>query len=59
LPLLVSQTKYHWSLAAVDAGVNSATHDTVAQCGAGSLPKIGPHEDTYEVVVSFVGEMKL
>jgi len=38
LPLLVSQTKYNWSLALDEAEVDSATHDMVAQCGAGSQP---------------------
>jgi hypothetical protein len=42
LPLLLSQTNYNWSLAPVEAHVDSATHDMVAQCGcgAGSQPKL-------------------
>jgi len=39
-PLLVSQTKYNWSLAAVEAHIGSATLDMVAQCGAGGQPKL-------------------
>jgi len=52
-PLLLSHTKYIWSLAAVGAYIDSATCDMVAQCGAGGQPKfqIGPHDDTYEIVV--------
>jgi hypothetical protein len=40
LPLLLSQTKCIWSLAPVEADVHSATHDMVAQCGAGDQPKL-------------------
>jgi hypothetical protein len=42
LPLF--QTKYDRSLAAVDAELDSATNDMVAQCGAGGQSKfqIGP-----------------
>jgi hypothetical protein len=39
LPLLLSQTKYNRSLTAIEAGVDSATHDMVVQCGAGDQPK--------------------
>jgi hypothetical protein len=35
LLLRLAYPTYNWSLAAVDADVDSATHDTVAQCGAG------------------------
>ena len=38
LPLLLSQTKYNWSLAAVDVIEDSATHDMVTQCVAGCQP---------------------
>ena len=41
LPLLLSQTKYNWSLAPVEADVDSGTYDMVAQCGAGGQPKLG------------------
>ena len=40
LRLLLSQTKYIWSLAAVDADVDDARYDMVAQCGAGDQPKL-------------------
>jgi outer membrane lipopolysaccharide assembly protein LptE/RlpB len=40
LPLLVSQTKYDTSLAAVDAELDNGTHDMVAQSGAGGIPKL-------------------
>jgi hypothetical protein len=33
-PLLLSQTKYNWKLAADEADVDGAAHDMVAQCGA-------------------------
>jgi hypothetical protein len=36
LPLLLSQTNYNRSLAPVEANVDSATHDMVAQCCAGT-----------------------
>ena len=39
LPLLLSQTKYNWSLAEVDADIDSTTQDMVAQCDAGGQPK--------------------
>jgi len=39
LNLLLSQTKYNWSLAAVKDNVGSVTYDMVAQCGAGDQPK--------------------
>jgi hypothetical protein len=32
--LLRSQTKYNWSLAAVNGEVESARYDMAAQCGA-------------------------
>jgi hypothetical protein len=38
LPLLLSKTKYNWSLALDEAYVNIATHDMLAQCGAGDQP---------------------
>jgi len=38
--LLLSQTKYNWSLAAVEVDVDSATHDVAAQCEAGGQPKL-------------------
>jgi hypothetical protein len=58
LPLLLSQTKYNWSLAPIEADVDSATHDMVAQCCDCGQAKfqILPHDDTYEFVVSYVGE---
>jgi len=40
LPLLLSQTKCNRSLAAVEANVDSATDDVVAQCVAGGQPKL-------------------
>jgi len=41
LPLLLSQTNFIRSLASVDADVDSATYDLVAQCGAGGgKPKL-------------------
>jgi hypothetical protein len=57
LPLLLSQTKYNWSLAADEADIYSGTYDMVSQCVAGGQPKlqIGPHHDTYEVVVCLAG----
>jgi hypothetical protein len=39
LPLILSQTKFVWSLAAVEADNDSATYDMEAQCGAGGQPK--------------------
>ena len=53
LPLVLSQTKYNWSLAADEVDIHSATYDMVDQCVAGGQPKlqIGPQYDTYEVVV--------
>jgi hypothetical protein len=39
LCLLPSQTKCDWSLAVVEADVDSATHDMVAQCSAGGKHK--------------------
>jgi len=54
LPLLLSQTKYNWSLAAVEVECHCATHNMVAQCGASDQPKfqIGPNfaQSYYEVV---------
>jgi hypothetical protein len=41
LPLLLSQTKSNWSLAANEAVVRCATHDMVAHCGAGGQLKLG------------------
>jgi hypothetical protein len=38
--LLLSQTKYNQSPADVEADVGSATHDMVAQSGAGGKPKL-------------------
>jgi hypothetical protein len=38
-PLLRSQTRYNGSLAAVDADVDKARYDMVAQCGAGGQLK--------------------
>jgi hypothetical protein len=40
LPLLLSQTNFIWSVAAVEADVVKATHNVVAQCGAGGQPKL-------------------
>jgi len=40
LHFLPPQTKYNWSLAAVEADVDSDTHDMVAQCGAGGQSKL-------------------
>jgi hypothetical protein len=40
LPLLLSQTKHNWSLAVVEADVEGATHEMVAQCGGGGQPKL-------------------
>jgi hypothetical protein len=40
ISLLLSPTKYNWSLAPVEADVDSATHDVEAQCGAGGQPKL-------------------
>jgi hypothetical protein len=57
LPLLLSQTKYISLLAADGQDVDSDRHDMVVQCSVGSQPKIGPLQYTYEVVVSFVGEV--
>jgi hypothetical protein len=38
--------------------VDSGRHDMVAQCSVGGgQPKIGPLQYTYDVVVSFVGEV--
>jgi len=34
LPLLLSQTKYNWALAADDADVDRAEYDMVVECGA-------------------------
>ena len=39
LPLLLSQTKYNWPLAPVEADMESATNEKVAHCGAGGQPK--------------------
>jgi hypothetical protein len=39
LPFLLSQTKYNWSLAEVDADIDSTTQDMVAQCDAGGKHK--------------------
>jgi hypothetical protein len=55
LPLLLSQTNYNWSLAPVEANVDSATHDMVAQYGAGDQPQMDLLS-TYEDVVPFVGD---
>jgi hypothetical protein len=38
LRLLLSQTKYNWSIAPVGADVDSATHDIEAECGDGGQP---------------------
>jgi hypothetical protein len=38
--LLLSQTKYIWSVAPVEADDESATYEMVAQCGAGGQPKL-------------------
>jgi len=40
LRLLLFQTKYHWSLAAVEADVDIARYDMAAQCVAGDQPKL-------------------
>jgi hypothetical protein len=40
LPLLLSQTKYNWSLVPVEADVDSATLDMVAQCGLVGKPRL-------------------
>jgi hypothetical protein len=40
LPLLLSQTKYNWSLAADDVDDDSARHEMVAECGDGSQLKL-------------------
>jgi len=56
LPLLLSQRKYRWSLAAVEANVDSATHLMVGKCVAGGKPRLNLSQYIYEVVVSFVGE---
>jgi hypothetical protein len=40
LPFLLSQAKYNWSQAPVDATVDSDRHDMAAQCGAGGRPKV-------------------
>jgi hypothetical protein len=40
LPLLLATTKYDWSPAAVEADVDSAKHDMVAQCGDDGQPKL-------------------
>jgi hypothetical protein len=40
LHFFLSQTKYNWSLSPVDADVERATHDMVAQCGAGGQFKL-------------------
>jgi hypothetical protein len=57
LPLLLSQTKLHWSLAAVEADndSHSATYDMEVQGGAGGQPK-GPPQYTYEVVAMALRE---
>jgi len=57
--LLLSQTKYNWLLAAVEADVDGARYDMVAQCCAGGQPKlqIGPPQHTYEVVLTELREM--
>jgi hypothetical protein len=49
------------SPAPVEADVDSATYDMVAQCGAGGQPilQIEPSQYTYEVVVLFVGVMEV
>jgi hypothetical protein len=41
LPLLLSQTNYNWSLAPIEANVDRARVDMVAQCGAGGSPNWG------------------
>jgi hypothetical protein len=58
LPLLLSQTKYNWSLASVEAHVDDARYDTNAHCGVGGQSKsqIGPPPDAYEATLSFAGE---
>jgi hypothetical protein len=40
LCLLLSQTKYNWSLAPDEDDMDSARYDMVAQCGAGGQPKL-------------------
>jgi hypothetical protein len=52
--LLLSQPTYYGSLAADEDDVDSVRHDMGAQCGTGGQL---PPQYTYEVVVSFVGEM--
>ena len=55
-PLPLFHPKYNWSLAAVEAHIGSATHDVVAQCGAGwRSAQVTPLQYLYENVVSFVG----
>ena len=58
LPLVLSQTKYNWSLAADGVHVDNSTDDMVVQSGGGGQLnfQIGPLHYTYDVVVSFVGE---
>ena len=60
LPLVLSQTKYNWSLAADGEDVHSATHDMEVQCGGGGQPKLVLRSPQYtcDVVVSFIGETK-
>jgi len=38
LPFFLPHTNFIWSLAALNADVDSATHDTVAQCGPNPNP---------------------
>jgi hypothetical protein len=56
-PLLLSQTKYQWSLAPVVVDVDSATHDIADQCGADGryTAQIGPSQKKKVVEVSCVG----
>jgi hypothetical protein len=39
LRLLLSRTKYNWSLAPDEDDMDSATYDMVARCGAGGQPE--------------------
>jgi hypothetical protein len=40
LPLVLTQTKYNWSLAADVVHEDNHTHDMVVQCGGGGQPKL-------------------
>jgi hypothetical protein len=39
-PLILSRTNFIWSNASAEADLDSASHDLVAQCGAGGLSKL-------------------